>query len=60
MEGKDYAENISNLRWEIDFKRNKAQNLDLIENWLSAPTSGRFSDTTQRVARLIIGSNDPK
>ena len=53
-------ENISNLRWEIDFKRKQAQNLDLIEKWLSVPTSGRLTDKAHRVARLIIDSNDPK
>ena len=59
VEGKDYVENISNLRWEIDFKRKQAQNLDLIEKWLSEPTSGRLTDRAD-MARLIIDSNDPK
>jgi len=53
------VENISNLRWEIDFKRKQAQNLDLIEKWLSEPTSGRLTDRAD-MARLIIDSNDPK
>ena len=60
VEEKDYIENISNLRWVIDFKRNQAQNLDLIENWLSAPSSGQFTDKAHRMARLLIDSNDPK
>ena len=59
-EGKDYAENISSLRWEIDFKRNQGKNLRLIENWLSSPTSGHFSDKSYRRARLLADTNDPK
>ena len=59
-EGKDYEENISNLRWEIDFKRNQGKNLRLIENWLSSQTSGCFSDNSYRRARLLAETNDPK
>ena len=33
-QGNLYEENISNLRWEIDFKANLNNNLAKIEDWL--------------------------
>lgn len=36
-QGASYVENISALRWEIDFKRDKSRNIKLIENWIQKP-----------------------
>ena len=44
---KDYVENISNLRWEIDFKADLENNLKKLENWLDED----INDTT---ATLIM------
>ena len=33
--GADYVNAISNLRWEVDFKKDQAENLEKIEKWLA-------------------------
>lgn len=34
-QGASYVDNISALRWEIDFKRDQSKNIKLIENWIN-------------------------
>ena len=34
-QGESYEENISNLRWSIDFQNDKLKNLAKIDEWLT-------------------------
>jgi len=52
-QGRLYEENISNLRWNIDFKKDREKNLQLIDQWLQ-------EDGESFKIRLIKSVYDPK